>query len=131
MRRVGGVEMRKIYIAGPLGPKSIRKDCSTLAIEYLLNVRDFLVAANECIKKGWAPFCPALDFMYFVALPPGATIDEQTVKDVSMAWLEASDAILLINKWTLSEGACAEADRAIDLGLEVYDDISQVPEEKK
>lgn len=119
--------MRRIYIAGPLSPKGLRPEAPHPTIEYLMNVRDMVQAAIVCIERGWAPFCPALDFMYFMCLPFGMSISEDKCKGVSMAWLEASDAILLVGNWTKSRGVLAERDRAIDLGIPIYGSLDDVP----
>ena len=119
--------MKRIYIAGSLSPKGARPDCSNGAIEYLFNVRDMIHAAVLLIRKGWAPFCPALDILYFLYLPPGEQIEERTIMDVSLAWLQASDAILMLPRWMLSAGSCAEHEEAQARGISIYYHIDEVP----
>lgn len=116
---------KRIYIAGPLTPRGTRDDCANPAIEYLLNVRDMVKAARTLIGRGWAPFCPALDFLYFIQ--HGAEMTEAQVKGLSMAWLEASDAIVMLDGWASSPGSQAELDRATELRLATYMNLSDVP----
>ena len=97
--------MKRIYIAGSLTPKGNRDDCQNAAIEYLLNCRDMIAAGVSLMKKGWAPFCPAQDMLYFLYLRPGESIGESAIKDMSLAWLDASDAILLLPGWKKSRGS--------------------------
>jgi len=120
--------MRTVYVAGPLTPKGNRPECNNLAIEYLANCRDMLAVSIQLIHRGWAPFCPAQDMLYFLFLRFGETITEPEIKAMSMAWLEASDAILLLNGWEKSTGSVAEYQRAVELGMPIYHDISEVPD---
>lgn len=119
--------MKRIYIAGPLGPRQVGVGAGTLAIEYLMNVRTMVQAAVECIDRGWSPFCPGLDFTYFISLPDGKVISEDKIKGVSMAWVEVCDALLLVGDWTKSRGALSERDRAIERGIPIYSSLQNVP----
>lgn len=122
--------MRTIYIIGPLTPRGARPDTNNAAIEYLMNVRDFIVAAVALIKKGWAPFCAGLDFQYFLSLGPWATLSEQEIKDMSMAWLDRSDACVLLPRWETSMGSQAEYRRAVELEMTIYETLESVPHDK-
>ncbi|MCX6825741.1 MAG: DUF4406 domain-containing protein, partial [candidate division Zixibacteria bacterium] len=114
-------------VAGPLTPRGNRVDTENAAIEYLLNVRDLVSAAVALIHKGYAPFCPGLDMQYFLSLRPGEMISETQIKDLSMAFLEVSDIIVLLPGWEVSEGCQAEYQRAVELGMPSFYGIRSVP----
>ena len=41
----------------------------------------------------------------------------------SMAWLEVSDAVFLLNGWEKSKGTLAEIERAKELGIPFFDNL--------
>jgi len=118
------------YLAGPMTPRGNRSDTQNAAIEYLFNVRDMLAAAVVLIGKGYAPYCPALDMQYFLSLRPGEMISEEIIKDVSIAFLENSDILVLLPGWEVSAGCKAEYSKAVELGMPAYYDVKSVPEGK-
>jgi len=117
------------YIAGPLTPRGNRIDTENAAIEYLFNVRDLISAAIKLIQKGYAPYCPGLDCQYFLHLRPGETISEEQIKNLSMAFLEVSDLIVLLPGWVASQGCQAEYQRAVELRMPAYYGVESVPDE--
>jgi len=121
--------MKIAYIAGPLTPRGNRTDTENAAIEYLFNVRDLVATAIQLIHKGYAPYCPALDFQYFLHLRSGEIISEENIKNLSMAFLDISDIIVFIPGWEVSKGCQAEYSRAIELGMPLYDELDTVPDE--
>ena len=110
-------------------PRGNRSDTQNAAIEYLFNVRDLISAAMKLIQKGYAPYCPGLDLQYFLHLRPGETISEEQIKNLSMAFLEVSDIIILLPGWVASVGCQAEYQRAIELGMPAYYGVESVPDE--
>lgn len=113
--------MKTCYICGPLTPHSHQQNH---AIEYLRNVRPMLKAANRLINLGYAPFCPGLDMLYYLA---GAGVSEDKIKAVSMAWLDRSDCMVLLHGWSKSKGCLAEIERAKELGMHIYLNVRSVP----
>ena len=87
-------------------------------------------AAIALISKGYAPYCPGLDLHYFLHLRPGEIISEESIKAISMAFLDISDIIVLLPGWEASEGCQAEYSRATELGMPIYEGINLVPEGK-
>jgi hypothetical protein len=117
------------YLAGPMTPRGNRTDTTNPAIEYLLNVRDLIHAAHVLIEKGYAPYCPGIDFPYYLGLPQGKVISEERIKAVSMAFLDASDIVVLLPGWEASPGCQAEQRRAIELEMPQFYGVESVPDE--
>jgi hypothetical protein len=120
--------MRRIFISGPITPRGKRDDTDHPAIEYILNCRDMIEASNELIRRGWATYCPALDFLNF--LLAGISLPINGILKVDLAWLEVSDAILMVGKWQLSKNSVKEYERALKLGLSIYYSLEEVPDER-
>jgi len=118
---------RRIYIAGALTPTGSRADCKNPAIEYLANIRDMLDAFIHLVKKGWSPYCPALDILSFLHLPSHVTFGEAEIKGVSMAWLSACETVLLLDGWENSTGTRAELKEAERMHIPIYSNIDYVP----
>lgn len=108
--------IKRVYIAGALTPKGQNNH----ATEYLANVRRFIRIAIDLIMLGYVPFCPGADFIYFLCLFPGECITEKMIKEMSLEWLEVSDAVLLLKGWENSEGTLAEIEFARKCGIPVF-----------
>ena len=121
--------MKKAYLAGPMTPHGNRSDTQNAAIEYLLNVRDLIGAAITLIRKGYAPYCPGIDCLYYLSLPSGEVISENCIKGISMAFLDISDIIVLLPNWESSLGCQAEFSRAVELGMPAFYGVESVPDE--
>lgn len=122
--------MKIIYVAGALTPKGNRPDTDNPAIEYLLNVRDMISISLALIQKGWAPYCPAIDFSYFLHLRVGEQITERQIKDVSLAFLEPAAAMFMLPRWEKSQGSVIEREKAILQGKAVYYSLEEVPDQR-
>jgi len=107
-----------VYAAGPLTPRGIKSTNS--AIEYLYNLKDIAKVQIDLIKAGFTPYPTGLDFVYFLTLPEGERITEQTIKKISKNWLKRSDAILMTKYWERSPGSIAEKKLAESLGIPVF-----------
>jgi len=104
--------MKRIYIAGPYSADNV--------ITVLGNMRRGMMLATKVFKAGFAPFCPHLDFHYSLMVREGEDFTVDDYYNYSMAWLEASDAVLLLPNWQASKGSMAEVDRAYELGIPVF-----------
>lgn len=104
--------MRRIYIAGPISGPDV--------ITVWGNVRRGMALATRVFKAGFAPFCPHLDFHYSLMVRYGEDFTVEDYYKYSMAWLEVSDAVLLLPGWRDSVGTMAEVDRAYYLGIPVF-----------
>ena len=111
-----------VYIAGPLTPHGPNNH----AIEYLGHVAEMLKVARTLIKKGYAPFCPAIDFAYF--LNTEDTPSEREIKDVSLAFLLVSNAVYMLPGWTFSAGCKVEYELARELGIPIVYSMEQLEE---
>ena len=101
--------MIKVYVAGPYNAGNI---CSCLD-----NMRRGMQASIDVLKAGYAPFCPWLDHHY--GLMDGA-VTREMYQAQSMAWLEVSDAVLVLDGWETSSGTKAEIARAKEVGIPVF-----------
>src|SRR4030067_647945 len=113
-----------IYIAGLLTPRGIKS--ANPAIEYLLNVRDLARVGLNLLKEGFVPFCPGLDFLYFLILKDDERITEPMIKRFSKDWLRRCDAILMTKGWEKSPGSVAEKKLAEELSMLVFYSIDEI-----
>ena len=90
--------MKVIYLSGPI----------THNPDYL---RDFNKAENELIVKGYTVLNPA-------KLPKGLT-NEQYMR-IDLAMIDSADAVVLLPKWTESQGAQREVDYCRYIKKPVY-----------
>jgi hypothetical protein len=120
---------RRIYLAGPLATGKVDADLEGSArapvLQYIRNCHRMIMAGTVLIRKGWAPFIPALDLL--TGLLHGS-LQFDDYFGVSEAWLRASEAFVMIAP---SEGALAEKRLAESLGLKIYNSIEEVPDIKE
>ena len=102
--------MLRVYIAGPYSADNV--------LDVFENMRKGIKLSTRVFEYGFAPFCPWLDYHYSLASNMPFTVDDYY--QYSMAWLEVSDAVLLVDGWRESRGAMAEVDRAYKLGIPVF-----------
>jgi len=118
------MKIQRIYVAGLLTPKGINS--THPAIDYLGNVRNLIRASLDVLFAGFDPFCPALDFLYFLSLKDGEFITEAMIKRFSKSWLEACDAVVLTPGWKKSSGTIAEIRFAKDRGIPVFKSLDEL-----
>lgn len=93
--------MKRIYISGPMtGLKDLNKEA-------------FAEAADRVLLMGGFPIIPHQN-----GLPPIADYKQHLLRGLETVLY--SDAILLIEGWTDSTGACIEANAAYELGIPVF-----------
>jgi len=115
-------KIKRVYVAGLLTPKGIKS--TNPAIEYLINISDLVDASLEVLYAGYTPFCPALDFLYFIKMRKRIT--EAIIKRISKDWLEVSDALLLTPGWEKSPGTLAEIKYAKSLDIPVFETLEEL-----
>ena len=104
--------MKKIYIAGPYGAPDV--------MSVFENMRKGMSLATKVRQWGFAPFCPWMDYQYFF-MNHAEPFTLENCYEYSMAWLEVSDAVLLVKRWSNSHGARKEVDRAWELHIPVFE----------
>lgn len=107
-------DTHRIYVAGRYSSEHI--------LEVFANMRRGMRKSTELFVKGYAPFCPWLDYHYTLMLREGETIDVDDYYRYSLAWLEVSDAVLVLPGWEGSKGVQAEIDLAALVGIPVFFD---------
>lgn len=110
-----------IYVAGPMNPRN-----GGGAVEYLGNCRRMIAASVELIKKNFAPFCPAVDMLYFLNGEWAEPITGEEIKAYSMAFLPVCQAILMMPGSEHSAGAQAEAEVAHVLNIPTFNSIESL-----
>ena len=109
--------MKRIYIAGSYSADNV--------MDVLHNIRKGIEAACTVFKAGYAPFCPWLDFHY-VLMDKASELTVQDFYDYSLAWLDASDAILVLPDYEDSKGTLAEIERANIRGIPVVYSLKEL-----
>lgn len=109
--------MKRIYVAGPYSADNV--------LDVLKNIGRGEKCCAKLFKLGYAPFCPWHDKSYVMEYCDSSFTVEQFY-DFSMAWLEVSDAVLLIPGWKNSKGTLLEIERAKELGIPVFYNINQL-----
>ena len=109
--------MKRIYVAGPYSADNV--------LDVLKNIGRGEKVCAELFSLGFAPFCPWHDKSYVTDMPE-SNFTVKLFYDFSMAWLEVSDAVLLIQGWEESKGTLAEIGRAKELGIPVFVNIKDV-----
>lgn len=92
----------------------------TNIISALENMRLGMRVSTELLLKGYAPFCPWLDYHFVLMLRDSEKISVGDYHKYSMAWLEVSDCILALPNWKNSNGAKREIQRAKELNIPIY-----------
>jgi len=118
--------MVKIYVAGLYSRNSKGKKANV--IEVLENIRAGIFVCNRLLSLGYAVFCPWLDFQYGLI---GINLTIEQYRANCIAWLEVSDAMLVISGAGLRGGVDDEIIRARELKISTYADehvlIYEVP----
>lgn len=110
--------MKRVYVAGAYNAGDV--------IGVLDNMRRGMRASTEVMLAGFAPFCPWMDYHYKLMLREGEDVTLQDFYDYSMAWLEASDFVLVLPNSEHSKGVNAEIARAKELGIPVFQTVEEL-----
>ena len=113
--------MKRVYVAGLY---SRNQDGSVAdVIDVLRNIRNGQKAALEIWRKGYAPFCPWLDYQF--SLIDDKPIPKKMYYIYSMAWLEVSDVVVAISGVGIGGGVDAEIKRANEIGIPIFYSIDE------
>lgn len=115
--------MKRVYLAGPYNAPSI--------IESLDNMRRGMRMAVRILMAGYAPFTPWLDYHYRLMQREGEEVAREMYQAQSMAWLEVSDAMMVMPNSENSIGTQTEIARAKELGILVFYSIEELKEKIK
>lgn len=102
--------MKKVYIAGAISANN--------QFDFMDNARRGITGFKDALLAGYYPFCPHMDFVSL--LVDGRPVPLETLYAYSMAWLEASDAVMVVPGWENSKGTKKEIERATELGIPVF-----------
>jgi hypothetical protein len=108
---------RRVYVAGKYSANNV--------LDVLKNIGR---GEKECAKlfaMGYAPFCPWHDKSYVTDNPNGYFTVEQFYEH-GLAWLEVSDAVLVLSGWQTSQGTIAEIEQAKKFGVPVFYSIDDL-----
>ncbi len=104
--------MKRVYVAGPYSADNV--------LQVLQNIGRGEATAVSLFTEGFAPFTPWHDkdfcIKYF-----DTDFTVQQFYDFSIAWLEVSDAVFLVDGWEKSAGTLAEIKRAKELNIPVFE----------
>ena len=109
--------MTRVYIAGPYSADNV--------MDVLHNIRLGIDMSYKVFCEGMAPFCPWLDFHYVLRdWQHNLGIDD--FYKYSLAWLEVSDAVLVIGNWQLSAGTRNEVAYALKHEIPVFYELANL-----
>ena len=109
--------MKRIYIAGPYSADNV--------LSVFENMRKGIALATRVRREGYAPFCPWMDFMYYLT-NMGESFDIENCYEYSLAWLKVSDGVLFTSDWKTSTGAVMEHEYAIRQAIPIFYNISEL-----
>ena len=117
--------MKRIYAAGLISRNADGSIAGVL--DFLRNIRAGQKASLEILRMGFAVFCPFLDYQF--GLVDDVPIPKEIYYANSMAWLEASDAIVVISGEGIGSGVDAEIKRAGELNIPIFHSLQEFREQ--
>lgn len=110
--------MKCVYVAGAYSADNV--------IQVLENMRKGMRASVEVLLKGYAPFCPWLDYQFSLMLQGDEKLLVQDYYQYSISWLEKSDCVLVLPNSDKSKGTQAELVRARELNIPIYTSLEEL-----
>ena len=107
----------RVYVAGRYSDDNV--------LSVLQNIGRGEKACAELFRLGFAPFCPWHDKSY-VTDNPDVEFSIEDFYEFSIAWLEASDIMLVLPGHSGSGGTIKEIARADELGMPVFYSLDEV-----
>ncbi len=100
--------MIRVFVCGPYSADNV--------MDVLGNIGRGIEESYRVFRSGFAPYCPWFDSRFAEM----ADIDKEDFYELSMAWLEVSDAVYMIKGWEKSEGCLKEWKRAKELEIPMF-----------
>ena len=99
----------RVYVAGAYSADNV--------IEVLQNMRVGMKAAKDVLLAGFAPFAPWFDHYFSLMLDEGESLTVGQYYQYSLAWLEASDCMVIVSgcSGTQRQTYCAHCDLRLDM----------------
>lgn len=119
------MEYNRVYVAGPYSADNVMQVFKNMR----LGIRTCTELLLQSKRTGWVPFCPWIDYQFCLSLRGGEELTVPEFYAYSMAWLEVSDAVLVLPGWELSKGTIKEIKRAETLGIPVFYSLDKFMEE--
>lgn len=110
--------MKRIYVAGAYSADNLTN--------MLQNMKKGMRTALDVLMAGFAPYTPWFDYQFTLISKPNEIITQDRYREYGIAWLEASDGVLLVPGWEKSEGTKAEIKRAEELNIPVFHNLRDV-----
>jgi hypothetical protein len=117
------LEIKRIYVAGAYSADNV--------ITVLDNMRKGMRAGLEVLLAGYSPFVPWFDYHFQLMLRDGEELNVEDYYNYSMAWLEASDIVLVLSNSEHSKGTQLEIKRAEELMIPVVYSIEELKQWNK
>ena len=108
---------KRFFISGPYNALADSDTCQ--------HIKRAAQMKAGLMRRGHYTYCPHTESAHFEDAHPDIT--RQAHLDNCIAWLEHSEAMMLLPGWEQSEGAQMERGYAVSKGLPIYDDIMAVP----
>jgi hypothetical protein len=113
----------RIYVAGAITPTGRHPHAG---IEFITNIRHGIRSTVDVLQRGYAVFCPFIDYQYLLVLKDGEELTAEQFYQSSMAYLEVSDAVLVLPGWGKSKGTRAEIAKAEEYAIPVFYSIASL-----
>ena len=113
--------MKRVYVAGSYSADNVLKVFD--------NMRVGMRKGLDVLLAGYSPFVPWFDFHFSLMLKDGESLTVKQYYDYSMAWLEASDAVLVLPDSEESKGTQLEIKRAKELNIPVFYSLKELKNE--
>ena len=103
--------MKRVYVAGAFSADNV--------LQVLKNIGRGELACAKVFQAGFSPFCPWHDKSYQMSLPE-VEFPTGMFYAHSMAWLDVSEAVLVLPGWENSKGTIREIEQAHKLNIPVF-----------
>jgi len=99
----------RVYVAGAYSADNV--------IDVLNNIREGIKASAKLLKLGHEPFCPFLDYQFQFFEPE---LEVEDYYRYSIAWLEVSQAMIVLPDYEESKGTLNEIWTAKELEIPTF-----------